>query len=372
MSSSPPVPLPPSAPVTAAEAPVNAVFGPLLIGVCFNCIFYGIFVLQAVTYYVSYRKDAAWLKLFILYLFFVESVNVGCNIATIYEPLILRYGTAAAVTFFPRMIASTPITGASISAPVQIFTAWRIVVITGNKWIGMGIVLLSLTSLAFAINTAVVIASIRLFAKKVDALVLATVWLTADICADLLITISLYVSLNRRRTGSKSTDAIIDRVIRLAVQTGLMTVIFALAETTIFLVVPNTTANFAFNFPLSKLYSNALLSTLNARLKLRQLGETQVREVADDNLLFQKRENAGQSSEPSGLRFRVSTLTNSTSSRHLPRPELGTTISLGDYELHSRDDSSLPTSHVRKEINTDSSASGIDKGTYQPRNLHTQ
>ena len=49
--------------------------------------------------------------------------------------------------------------------------------------------------IAFAIDTAVVVASVRLFSKKVDALVPATVWLVASVLADALITLSLYVSL---------------------------------------------------------------------------------------------------------------------------------------------------------------------------------
>jgi len=247
------------------------------------------------------------------------------------------------------------------------------VVITRNKFVGLGIMLLSLTSLAFAIDTAVVVASVRLFSKKVDALVPATVWLVASVLADALITASLYVSLTRRRTGFQSTDAIINRIIRLAIQTGLLTVVFALVETTIFLVIPNTTANFAVDFPLSKLYSNALLSTLNARMNWRQLGETQIRDGADDNILFGRGDSSGQMSNlsQSGLHHRVSTVANQSSSRYMPRAETGTGFSMAhdSYELQSRDDRSVLPIHVHKEVTSDSQ---MDKGSYQGANSFTQ
>lgn len=50
----------------------------------------------------------------------------------------------------------------------------------------------------------------------------------------------------------------------------------------------NYIRNFAIDFPLSKLYSNALLSTLNARLSWKRLGALEAEEEEEDNVLFGK------------------------------------------------------------------------------------
>lgn len=329
-----------SANATAAPAgapsgppPVQTLFGPLLIGVCVNCILYGILLLQAVIYYMSYKKDPKWIRYFVLYLCCVETINIGCNIATIYEPLVLRYGTPEALTFFPIMITATPTTNAAISTPVQIFTAWRIIVITRNKLVGFIICAFALVSLAFATYTAAVITIVREFIKKDQTIKPATVWFIASACADVLITGTLYFSLSRRKTGFKSTDQVINRIIKLTLQTGLLTLLFAISETVSFIASPRTTANFALDFPLSKLYTNALLSTLNARLSWRRLANTEAKDVEDDNVLFGRPEDSSRGGSSSAISHRIS-----SGYRPNRRPtDTTTSISfVNSYELESR------------------------------------
>jgi len=291
-------------------------------------------ILQAVIYYSSYKKDPKWIRYFILYLVTVETINIGCNIATIYEPLVLKYGTPAALTFFPIMITATPVTNAAISGPVQMFTAWRIVVITRNKLIGGIICAFSLVSMAFGGYTAAVVTIIRVFVRKDEAIKPATVWFAAGACADLLITATLYFSLSRRRTGFTSTDQIINRIIRLTLQTGLLTLMLALSETVTFIASPRTTSNFAIDFPLSKLYTNALLSTLNARLSWRKLANTDTGDGEDDNVLFGRPTASSLGSLPrSNLSHRISGV---RSARARPTDTTTGISFVNTYELESR------------------------------------
>jgi len=58
---------------------------------------------------------------------------------------------------------------------------------------------------------------------------------------------------------------------RLALQTGSITSFFTLVDAIAVYVCPKTAISFAFDFPIPKLYSNALLSMLNARSKLSRL-----------------------------------------------------------------------------------------------------
>jgi len=343
---------------------VDALFGPFLIGVCVNCILYGVMLLQVMIYFMSYKKDPAWIRLFILYLLIAESVNVGCNIATIYEPLVSKYGTPAALKYFPIMITATPATNVAISAPIQIFTAWRVTVLTRKKWIGGIIIALALVSAVFAIRTAVIIAVVRVFAKKAATRQSATIWLITSSSADVLITATLYFTLSRRKTGFRSTDVMINRILRLTLQTGMWTLVFAMAEVILFLVYGKTTANFAIDFPLSKLYTNALLSTLNARLAWRKLDAVETKDQEDDNVLFGRGAFSEHTLSQASMGHQVSTIRSAA----VPRPHrAGASITFGNsYEMDYRGDhrsergnGRLPI-EIRKEVTIISHSSDPD------------
>ncbi|KAJ3487853.1 hypothetical protein NLJ89_g11674 [Agrocybe chaxingu] len=115
-------------------------------------------------------------------------------------------------------------------------------------------------------------------------------WLGASAVADVLITASLSWSLSRRKTGIKATDDKVTKIIRLTVQTGLVTAIFATLDVVIFVTVKGTTLNFLWDFPLSKLYTNALLSTLNARAGWNNLTGTGQSTEENNVLMFRRSE----------------------------------------------------------------------------------
>jgi len=279
------------APLPAPIPYVGGIFGPYLIGTCFNSLFYGVLALQVLIYFMYYKQDRKWVKCYVLYLFFVETVNLGCNIVMIYDPLVMHYGTIRSITVWPILIGSIPTTSAAISVPVQVFTAWRIVILTRKKWIGAIIVALSLLSFGGAIWSAVVLATGKIYAKAFTIHKPVIFWYSTSLLVDVVVTIALYFSLSTRKTGFKSTDLMINKIIKLTLQTGLITLVLAVAELILFVTIDNTT-NLAVQFCLSKLYSNALLSTLNSRLGWRTLGDVESRRAEDDNLLFGSPERA--------------------------------------------------------------------------------
>ncbi|KDQ22170.1 hypothetical protein PLEOSDRAFT_1109288 [Pleurotus ostreatus PC15] len=260
-------------------------FGPMLIGVLFNTILYGILVVQSFIYYQTYKKDASWLRYFMLYLFIAETVNSALDIVMVYEPLILNFGKyscstvsvfylhtspkpeiSKATTFFPIMLATDPIVTVLISTPIQIFVAWRIFIISRAKWLAGLICIFAFISMGGGFWTGITVTIIRRFDRKPELHWPALTWLLASAIADVIITASLALSLSRRKTGISNTDDAVNRIIRLTIQTGLITAIFAALDVIFFLALPRTTINFIWDFALSKLYTNALLSTLNARV----------------------------------------------------------------------------------------------------------
>ncbi|KAF8235028.1 hypothetical protein L208DRAFT_792042 [Tricholoma matsutake] len=216
---------------------VQLLFGPMLIGVFINMILYGVLVVQAWAYYQTYKRDAIWIKYFVLYLFIVETLNTGFDMFIIYEPLILRFGFPSATTLFPTLFASEPLVIIAVSTPIQIFFAWRIRMLTRNDWIPALIVLLSIISLAGGIWTGILIIQVRLFVRKPELHTPALVWFLASCIADVVITVFLVISLSRRRTGFTHTDDVISKLIRMAVQTGMLTAFFAIGDVVFFMTL---------------------------------------------------------------------------------------------------------------------------------------
>ncbi|KAF8875357.1 hypothetical protein CPB85DRAFT_1260079 [Mucidula mucida] len=81
---------------------------------------------------------------------------------------------------------------------------------------------------------------------------------------------SLAFVLVRSRTGTRSTEKVVNRLIRGAVQTGFFATLFALGDTLSFLFANNTALHGFFVYPIGRIYTNTLLDSLNSRKKLRR------------------------------------------------------------------------------------------------------
>ncbi|KDQ25475.1 hypothetical protein PLEOSDRAFT_160117 [Pleurotus ostreatus PC15] len=201
----------------------------------------------------------------------METLNTAFDIALIYEPLILCYGTEEAVKFVPLMLIADPIVMAFISTPIQLFFARWIYIISGSMLIMAPILFFAFCSLTGAIAATICTAIICEFARLQELKGAIMMWLFSSAIADIIITTSLLVHLYRKKTGVKATDDMINKIMRFTLQMGLLTSIFASLGVILFIAIPDTAYNFALDFPLSKLYTNSLLSSLNARVEYEKM-----------------------------------------------------------------------------------------------------
>ncbi|KAF4619710.1 hypothetical protein D9613_004813 [Agrocybe pediades] len=252
------------------EAPdVRLLFGPMLLGVFANMILYGILIVQTYYYYQTFKRDAQWIKYLVLYLFIVETVNTGCDIAIMYEPLINNFGKPEATTFFPAFFASQPIIFVSVSMPIQIFFAWRIKLLTKSTLLAAIVTILAVVSFGAGVYTTALIIKFKEFSRKPELNTPALVWFLTACVADLLITAVLVMALTRRKTGFIATDDILSRIIRTTFHTGIITALFAIGDILCFMILPHVAVNFFWDLSLTKIYSNFLLSNLNSRTDLQ-------------------------------------------------------------------------------------------------------
>lgn len=147
---------------------------------------------------------------------------------------------------------------------VQMFFGWRVKVLTNNWFLFVTIAACSFCQLCGGVGVAVAIRFIPAFADFLKFKAAVIIWLAFSAAADVLIAVSLVWYLRQHKTGFSGSDDAIDRIIRLTVQTGLITAVCATVDLIVFLA-DDTTVHLAFNLPLAKLYTNTLLSSLNTR-----------------------------------------------------------------------------------------------------------
>ncbi|KAF8871071.1 hypothetical protein BD779DRAFT_1454541, partial [Infundibulicybe gibba] len=90
--------------------------------------------------------------------------------------------------------------------------------------------------------------------------------------SDILIVAMLCILLHQARTGSPSSDTMINKLILFAVNTGFLTSLCAVASLVSILVAGGTFLYIGFFFCIGRLYTNSLLANLNARKMIRCAG----------------------------------------------------------------------------------------------------
>ncbi|KAJ7140778.1 hypothetical protein C8R44DRAFT_974543 [Mycena epipterygia] len=254
-----------SAPGSSAAPDVELLFGPMLLGVLINTLLYGVLLVQMLIYYQRYKGDRKWFRYLALYLLVAETVNVVFDIGLIYEPLIFRYGTTKALEVSPLLLRPDAAVTVAISTPIQLFVAWRVKTITQSYVFPIIIGVLSIISFGGGISVTTMVSLNPEYADFGKFHPFVITWLTSTAACDIILSVALILSLYTRKTGTSTTDRYLDRIIRLTVQTGSITAVTALVDLLVFLFSPGTTLQFIWDFPLSKLYTISLLSTLNAR-----------------------------------------------------------------------------------------------------------
>jgi len=222
-------------------------------------------LVQMFIYYQTSKRDPTWMRLLILYLFIAETANTGFNIALVYEPLILRFGQQFPLINSPIFLRADGAVTVAISTPVQLFMAWRIKVLTGSTLLAAAISFLSLVALGGGIWTTISVSLLPQFHQFSEFRAAPSTWLVSSATGDVVITTALVYSLSKKKTGFAQMDDYISRIMLATVQTGALTAIAALADAVVFLVVQNSTLFFIWDLSLSKLYTNTILSSLNAR-----------------------------------------------------------------------------------------------------------
>ncbi|KZT39590.1 hypothetical protein SISSUDRAFT_631691 [Sistotremastrum suecicum HHB10207 ss-3] len=253
------------------EISIGSTYGVVIIGVFVASTLHGLTCLQAIIYYRTFDKDTWRMKSLVGFLMAFECLQIALCWYFVYHyfvnsvnnPLILLVPIWSA-------LATIPVTSV-VELLCHLFFTHRIWRLSERNWIlCSSIVLVELAR--FGVTLLITIKSFKMplwtdFPDQMKSV--TTAGLVLSVCSDFCITGSLCYYLHRCRTGFRKTDTLVTSLLLYTINNGIATAIGDIIILGLFLAFPTSLAFFAVFQLTSKLYANALLTTLNSRKSLR-------------------------------------------------------------------------------------------------------
>ncbi|KAF7378203.1 putative Transmembrane protein [Mycena sanguinolenta] len=229
---------------------------------------YGVLLVQTYMYTEKFPNDRRGLKILVSVMFFFETLFTVLMTIAAWSMFGTGWGDPNTLLQFNWTIGVLPLLSGIHSGLAQGFYIWRIWHLTKQLWLPVPIALCMFTQLCglywFAIK-------FNIARWRVVALPPlsggVTVWMIGSVACDVLITLALTGILWRlkRRTKFAETSGILNRLIRISIETGSLTSVTAIVEISLWLSWERFYYYFVPFLILGKLYSNVLMATLNCR-----------------------------------------------------------------------------------------------------------
>jgi len=240
----------------------DLILGPILMGTIINIFLMGVMLVQCYVYFTRFKTDRWWMRPLVWFLLFLDTLSSCFDILMTYAYVVTNFGNIPAIEVTNTGIVPYPLLTGITALVVQCFFAWRVKLLIRSPLLAYSIVALSCVQMLASLGTMIGGIIVKDFASLIRIKQVSLLWLFGSVVTDTMITISLVWYLRRNRTDF--SNDITDRIIRMTLQTGLLTTTCALGVVIAYLV-SDSTMHLAFGLPLSKLYTNSLMSSLNAR-----------------------------------------------------------------------------------------------------------
>jgi len=205
----------------------------------------------------------------ILWIF--DTVHTVFVIRSLYAYLITNFGNIAFIPTIEWGIPAGILITSTSDTVVRAFFSYRIFILSQRRILPViPVFIIALIIWGIGIAFAEKTFTISFFPEMQALAWLLYLALGLVVVGDAYIAGVLCYYLRKSRVGIKRTDSLLNLLMIYTVQTGAITSIFSMGCFIAFAVQPGSYVFLALYFPLSKLYTNALFATLNARSNLRE------------------------------------------------------------------------------------------------------
>ncbi|KAI1783603.1 hypothetical protein LXA43DRAFT_977057 [Ganoderma leucocontextum] len=225
----------------------------------FNWGLQGMLTIQVYVYYLLFPKDPASLRYLVYGMLVYEWIQTGLITQVAFDNFVYGYGDVATLTAFHNTWFSVTIMCSLTSGVVQCYFAYRTWILAHSVVITSVIVVFSIIQMCIGIAGGIMLRVIDPSAAEASHVTpVISTWLAGAAFVDVIIAISMTWLLWRAKSGIKTSDDMINTLIRLVVETGTLT-------------GPSTLLHECPALVLAKLYANTFLASLNNRYILRHL-----------------------------------------------------------------------------------------------------
>ncbi|EIW53744.1 uncharacterized protein TRAVEDRAFT_81795, partial [Trametes versicolor FP-101664 SS1] len=245
--------------------------GPQLLGQFLNWGLMGALSIQVYLYHIMFPKDQLSLRLFVYGILAFEWVQTGLITANAFQVFVYNFGDVPNLLKFHNSWFSVPIMCGVVSVAVQFFYARRIFVLSGSMVLAGVICVLALTQGSAAIASGVMVSRHTCEVNtSVELTVAEQTWLGGSALADIVIAVTMTILLLKTKTGFRRSDSLVNKLARLAIESGTITASVAIVDVVMFSALPQTLYHECPALALAKLYANMMLASLNNRAFIRQ------------------------------------------------------------------------------------------------------
>ncbi|KAJ3933561.1 MAG: hypothetical protein NXY57DRAFT_1037504 [Lentinula lateritia] len=239
-------------------------------------------------YYVSGQKDGLILRTLVGVVFTFGVVHQGLITHTGYIYLISDWQHPTKIHTVVWSLLIEVLFNGLVAFCIQCLWAYRIWKLSGKVWIV--VVIISFVSAEFACVFGQLLSKIRLLrVRTLEDLTTELKGLSVAVNAlavasDLLIAGTLTFMFQHCKTGFKRSDTMLNKLIFLVINTGAVTSLCAVASLVSILAAPNSFIYISFFFSMGRLYTNALLMSLNARGIISEAGNMNTMNGANSHI----------------------------------------------------------------------------------------
>ncbi|KDR76220.1 hypothetical protein GALMADRAFT_466418 [Galerina marginata CBS 339.88] len=262
--------LPPIPPDIARTA------GPLLVGYLLNWGLLGILSVQVYIYYLAFPTDLSTSKLLVYGVFLIELVQTVLLSHTAFDTFAKGFGNMNALNHIGMIWFIVPIMSSSVAFIVQMFYAYRISILSKSFILPIVILLFGLVQLGGGIATGIFGEQAVIFSNFLtDKTFISTaLWNGGGLLADVVIAGSMIFYLSRSKTEWKPTKYIIQRLIRVVIETGTLTATIAIVNLSLSVLPGQPTYYQTTSSALGKMYSNTMMVVFNSRARIGRADES--------------------------------------------------------------------------------------------------
>ncbi|KAK7032516.1 hypothetical protein VNI00_013085 [Paramarasmius palmivorus] len=245
---------------------------PRLLAFAFNWGLIGALSVQVYVYYTTFRSDRNVFKVLVYTVFVLDWAQTISATYDATQWFAVGWGDPDALDLLHSEFLNVPLLTSVIGAIVQIFFGWRIWTLSKSKAVFAFIIFMALLQLAGAAAVAHYLILEPRESNDIPGLPKAVgVRLGTSAAVDVVIAACMTFYLLRNRSEfAFHTNTVITKLVRLTVETGVITATAALVDLVFFLSIHNNALHQISGVNLAKLYTNSLMMLFNNRASLQR------------------------------------------------------------------------------------------------------